>query len=266
MSRIRAGIFQSDGAGLSPKQRFAGLANAIADQQLDLVVCPELFMSGYNVGSDLHNLAEPADGAFARAVADLARQTGTAICYGYPERDDQTVYNSALVVSCAGKPVANHRKLAIPPGFEEDFFAPGNQLTHFELGGVKCALVICYDVEFPEIVRAACVAGAEVVIVPTALGAQWDQVAHRVVPARAFENGCYALYANHAGIEGDITYAGASCIVGPDGRDVVRAGDGPQLISANLEASRVAVARQRLPYFADLATLQSRLGWKTGKL
>jgi len=216
-------------------------------------------MSGYNAGSSLHDLAEPADGPFARAVADLARQTGTAICYGYPERVDRAVHNSALVVSGAGATLANHRKLTIPPGFEQDFFTSGGQLTRFELGGMKCALMICYDVEFPETVRAACLAGAEVVIVPTALGMQWDQVAHRVVPARAFENGCYVLYSNHAGVEGDITYAGASCIVGPDGRDVARAGAEPQVISATLEASRVAAARRRLPYFADLVTLRPKL-------
>jgi len=256
---LKAGIFQSNGAGLGPVERLANLAEAIAGQQLDLVVCPELFMSGYNVGSHLHELAEPADGPFAQRVADLAQQTGTAICYGYPERDGRTVYNSALVMSGTGEVLANHRKLAIPPGFEQNFFEPGGQLTAFELGGIKCALVICYDVEFPETIRAACLAGAEIVIIPTALGAQWDQVAHRVVPARAFENGCYALYANHAGSEADMTYAGASCIVGPDGRDVARAGDQPELITAALAASRVAAARQRLPYFADLVALRPKL-------
>jgi len=256
---LKAGIFQSNGEGLKPVERLANLEETIAGQQLDLVVCPELFMSGYNVGSRLHELAEPADGPFAQRFSHLARQTGTAICYGYPERDGKTVYNSALVVSGTGEVLANHRKLAIPPGFERNFFEPGGQLTAFELGGMKCALVICYDVEFPETVRAACSAGAEIVIIPTALAAQWDQVAHRVVPTRAFENGCYTLYANHAGSEGDITYAGASCIVGPDGRDVARAGDQPQLITATLAASRVAAARQRLPYFADLVALRPKL-------
>ena len=260
MSTLKAGVFQGNGAGISPAQRLAGLANAIAGHQLDLVVCPELFMSGYNVGSDLDALAEPADGPFAQSIADLARQTGTAICYGYPERDGQAIYNSALVVSGAGETLANHRKLAIPPGFEQNIFAPGDRLTGFQLGGIRCVLIICYDVEFPETVRAACMAGAEIVIVPTALAAEWDQVAHRVVPARAFENGCYALYANHAGSEGNISYAGASCIVGPDGRDVVRAGESPGLITATLEADRVAAARQRLPYFADLVALRPKLG------
>ena len=259
MSRLRAGIFQSDGAGLRPAERLANLAAAIAGQQLDLVVCPELFMSGYNVGSNLHDLAETAGGPFARSVAALARQTGTAICYGYPERDGEAICNSALVMSGTGTVLANHRKLAIPPGFEQGVFTPGNQLTSFELAGMKCALMICYDAEFPETVRAVCTAGAQIVVIPTALSAQWNQVAQRVVPARAFENGCYALYANHAGKEGDITYAGASCIAGPDGRDVARAGDQPQLITATLEASRVAAARDRLPYFADLVALRAKL-------
>ncbi len=259
MSTLRAGVFQCNGADLRPDERLTRLAEAIADRQLDLVVCPELFMSGYNVGSDLHALAEPSGGAFARRVADLARQTGSAICYGYPERDGDMVYNSAQVVSPAGQPVANHRKLAIPPGMERDWFTAGDGPTHFELGGMSCAVVICYDVEFPETVRAACLAGAQVVLVPTALAAQWDQVAHRVVPARAFENGCYALYANHAGSEGGITYAGASCIVGPDGRDVARAGAEPQLILATLEAARVSAARRRLPYFTDLVDLRPKL-------
>ena len=256
---LQAGIFQSNGANLRPADRLTNLAKAMADQQLDLIVCPELFMSGYNVGNDLSDLAEAADGPFAQSVADLARQTGTAICYGYPERDGEAIYNSALIVSGTGAVLANHRKLAIPPGFEQTFFEPGGKLTTFELGGMKCALVICYDVEFPETVRAACKAGAEIVIIPTALGAQWDQVAHRVVPARAFENGCYALYANHAGSEGDITYAGASCIVGPDGRDLARAGEERQLVTATLEAARVGAARSRLPYLTDLVALRPKL-------
>ncbi len=264
MNTLKAGVFQCNGANLRPDERLGRLADAIADRQLDLVVCPELFMSGYNVGSDPQALAEPSDGAFAHSVAGLARQTGSAICYGYPECDGDAIYNSAQVVSGTGEIVAKHRKLAIPPGIEQAWFSAGDSPTVFSFGGMSCALVICYDVEFPETVRAVCMAGAEIVLVPTALAAQWDQVAHRVVPARAFENGCYALYANHAGSEGDITYAGVSCIVGPDGRDVARAGIEPQLITARLETERVVAARRRLPYFADLAALRPKLAQQAG--
>lgn len=256
---MKAGVLQSDGAGLTLHARLDKLAAAISGKRLDLVVCPELFMSGYHVAEQLHVLAEPADGSMARATAALARAAGTAIVYGYPERDGASVYNSAAVISADGRLLANHRKLAIPPGSETNWFSPGSGLTMFKLGTMKCAVLICYDAEFPEAVRAACLAGAETVIVPTALSSQWDQVAERVIPARAFENGCWLLYANHAGAENGLTYHGGSCIVTPQGRDAARAGSGEELITATLDATTVAAARARLPYFSDLAALRPRL-------
>jgi 5-aminopentanamidase len=256
---MRAGVFQCNGAGLSPQARLDKLAAVIEGRNLDLVVCPELFMSGYHVADQVRALAEPASGPFAQGAATLARKTSTAIVYGYPERDGSMVYNSALAIGAGGATLANHRKLAIPPGSEEGHFIAGTGLTLLSLGGMRCAILICYDAEFPEAVRAACLAGAETVIVPTALSSQWDQVADRVIPARAFENGCWLLYANHAGTENGLTYHGGSCILTPQGRDAARAGADEELISAVLDQPSVTAARQRLPYFRDLADLRPRL-------
>ena len=83
---MKAGVFQSDGAGLSRADRLEMLEDAIAGQELDVVLCPELFACGYHIGDALDRLAEPADGAFAQAVQALAARTGTAVLYGYAER------------------------------------------------------------------------------------------------------------------------------------------------------------------------------------
>lgn len=259
MSTLKAGVYQCDGAGLTPGERLDKLATAIAGRKLDLVVCPELYLSGYNIDDKLHSLAEPADGRLCQATAKLAKAYGTAIVAGFPERDGDVVYNSAICIDATGKQIALHRKLAIPPGFERNWFTPGGKMTIFDLGGIKCALLICYDVEFPETVRAACSAGVEIVIAPTALGSQWDQVATRVIPSRAFENGCYMLYSNHAGSEGELAYSGLSCIVDPDGRDVARAGSEEELITAILDTQHVAAARRRLPYMLELEELVPKL-------
>jgi predicted amidohydrolase len=259
VSTLRAGVFQCDGAGLSPARRLEKLKAAIDGKGLDLVICPELFLTGYNVGDELRSLAEPAKGALCAATARLAQSTGTAIVAGFPEGADDAIYNTAVCIDAQGTTIAHHRKLAIPPGFERDHFTPGDRITSFTLAGMKCALLICYDVEFPETVRAACEAGAEVILAPTALGAQWDQVAACVIPTRAFENGCYLVYANHAGTEGDIDYAGLSCIAGPDGRDVARAGAHEEMIIATLHADKVKAARERLPYLPELAALKPKL-------
>ncbi len=256
---MKAGVYQCDGAGLTPPQRLEKLAAAVDGKGLDLVVCPELFLTGYNVGAELHSQAEAANGELAGQLCAKARALRCAIVAGLPEIEGRTVYNSAICVDAEGKSLARHRKLAIPPGFERDWFTAGSEVTMFMLAGIKCALLICYDIEFPETVRAACLAGAEVVIAPTALGKQWDQVATKVVPSRAFENGCYMLYANHAGSEADLTYAGLSCIVGPDGRDIARADEREQLICATVDAAKVLAARQRLPYLAELTCLKPKL-------
>ena len=162
------------------------------------------------------------------AAAELAKSQNVAIVYGYPElgEDDQR-YNSVLCVSAAGEVLANHRKRALPTPYEQDLFVTGSEPCVFTLdNGRRAALLICYEVEFPEAVRAAAVAGAEIVIVPTALGNAWGVVARQVVPTRAFENGVFLMYANYAGEERETTYLGESVIVSPMGVDLARAGDG----------------------------------------
>ena len=256
---MRAGIFQSAGGGLTPQERLTRLDTALAREPLDLVVCPELFLSGYNVGDAIAELAEPAGGALSQGLSEIARRHCTAIIFGYPERDGAKIYNSAACIDDQGAIVANHRKLLLPPGFETNYFEPGDGLTLFELNGVRCSILVCYDAEFPETVRAAAEAGAQVVLVPTALVDNWSSVARQLIPARAFENGVWLLYANHAGRENGSRYLGASCIVAPDGSDAARAGDGEEVIVADIDLQRVAAAQNRLPYLKDVQRLRSLL-------
>ena len=156
-------------------------------------------------------------------------------------------------------PIADHRKLVIPPGIEPDYFSPGERATLFDLGGVRFAILICYDAEFPEPARHAALAGAHCLLVPTALRDMWGVVAHKMMPTRAFENGVYLVYSNHAGVEGDHRYLGASCISSPVGGDVARAGEGEEVIAADLDPARVAAAQARLPYLRDLKRLNRTL-------
>lgn len=256
---MRAAVFQGAGGGLTPDRRLDRLAAALAGKELDLVVCPELFMSGYDVGDDIDKLAEPCGGPFSTRMAEIAHASGAALVYGYPERDGEAIYNSAACIDASGHVIANHRKLLLPPGFERTCFTPGSGLTLFELNGVACALLICYDAEYPESVRAAAEAGAQVILVPTALVEQWATVAMQLMPTRAFENGVWLLYANHAGTENKSHYAGASCIVAPDGKDAARAGNGEELITAELDMARVTAMQARLPYLEDVKRLRQKL-------
>ena len=255
---MRTGIFQCAGGALSITERLARLHDAIAGKQsnpesrLELVVCPELFASGYNVGDSLLDLASPAHGDIFEQFAALAKMLDVAIVYGYPEQGDGCIYNSAAFVSARGELLANHRKQLNSPGsFEEKYFTPGDRFTMLNFAGVAIAIMICYEVEFPESVRMAAARGAELVFVPTALFDQWGVFVVRVVPTRAFENGIWLAYANHAGHENGLDYLGSSKIVAPDGHIEANAGPHEELIVAMIDRQRVQAAQKRLPYLRD---------------
>lgn len=222
---------------------------------LDLVILPELFQSGYNIGDLVSGRAETADGRFAGSVAQLARRYNTAILYGFAERSGDRLYNSAQCIDKTGAVIGSHRKLLLPPGFEAEFFTPGTGCEMFRLGAFTLAILVCYDVEFPENLRHVALAGADIVVVPTALAAEWGIVSDCVVPARAFENGVFLCYANYCGQENGLGFFGGSCIIAPDGQQLARSGKSAGFLCAGLEHAAVSAARARLPYHIDRLSL-----------
>lgn len=227
----------------------------VADQKADLLLLPELFTCGYNIGEGVVTCAEPQDGPTARAIQSLAREFNIAIHYGFSEADTATIYNAAQCFAPDGTRLGGHRKLAIPPGFEQTFFAQGTGCETFLYKGFKVGTLICYDAEFPETARHVAALGADVILVPTALGAKWDWVAKTMIPTRAFENGVYLAYANSAGCEGELEFLGQSFIAAPDGQILTRADESPQILFADLQKSKVQKAQARLPYLMQRTTL-----------
>lgn len=253
---MRLGVYQCIAAGRSPAERVQVLERYLARQSLDLLVCPELFLSGYNVGPDIERLAEPPDGPFGRQMADVAKRHGCAIAYGYPERGEDRIYNAAALYNAEGALLANHRKRLPSPGsFEEDTFGRGTSVTFADLGDWRIAMIICYEVELPENLRQAAQGGAHIVLVPTALGADWGVVADKVIATRAYENGVWLAYADHAGAENGVGYYGGSRIAAPDGTEVAVAGQDEVLITAEVDRDAVCRMQARLPFLRDCREL-----------
>jgi len=251
---MKLGVYQCAAAGRTAEERLTVLKRHIAGQDCDLVLCPELFLSGYRPGAA--QLAEAPNGPFYARLAELARTHGTAIAYGYPERAGDRLYNSALLIGADGAVLANHRKrLPSPQSFEETTFTNGESVTFADMNGIRIAMIICYEVEFPESLRQAAQGGAHLVLVPTALGAQWGLVAEKLVPTRAFENGVWLAYADHAGAEDELAFYGGSRIVAPDGAEVAAEVGTETLITAEISRNRVESAQARLPYLRDCENL-----------
>lgn len=252
MTSLRAAIYQYECRNESPAERLQRLDRMLDEHQgkLDLVICPELFLSGYNVGDRIRQLAEPRNGPAARVAATLASKHGTALIYGYPEQSGSVIYNAAACIDRNGRTIAHHRKLRLPNAFEKNYFATGDDYTLFELNGWSIAILVCYDVEFPEAVRACAARGAQLVVAPTALKKEWAFVARSMIPTRAFENRFFVAYANYCGREGSFEYLGESCFAGPDGR-LIAGGAAEALVTAELNQADIATARQALTYLQD---------------
>ena len=230
-------------------------AVAAARRGAGLLVFPEMFLTGYAIGADaVARMAEPADGPSAQKAGAIARSAGIAIAYGYPERSPgaRGVYNAALLFGRDGWPLMNYRKTHLFGDLDRGMFVPGDGLPEpARLDGMSVGMLICYDVEFPEPVRSWALAGVDLLLVPTAQMEPYEFVARSLVPVRAYENQVTIAYANRCGREGDLVYVGQSCISGPDGVDLARAGGGESLILADLDAAALQQARRLNTYLAD---------------
>jgi predicted amidohydrolase len=233
----------------------AAAAEAAAAGGADLLIAPELALTGYGAGEAICDLAEPAEGPQVRQLQALSQAHGLAIVAGFAERADERIYNSLVLAEGEATP-AVYRKTHLYGDYERALFTPGAvQPVLREFQALTLGFLICYDVEFPENVRRLAKAGAELVLVPTALpqGPFAAFIATQVVPVRAFENQVFVVYANHGGRDANFAYAGLSRAVGPDGQCLAAAADDKAaLLFADIEPAAFAESRRANTYLADL--------------
>ena len=214
-----------------------------------LLITPELYLTGYDIGDQVRELARLD---LTGAVRQIAREAGLAILAGLPEPAGERLYNTAILVGGRGEELLRYRKTHLFGDLDRRYFVPGDDLVAVaELHGVRMAVLICYDVEFPETVRAAAERGADLIAVPTAQMTPFEFVAEQVVRTRAWENQVYLAYVNHDGRERTLEYVGRSSIVAPSGDVLAGAGHGDQLLLATIDTEVVARARAQNPYLND---------------
>lgn len=230
-------------------------AREAASKGAELLVAPELALTGYGAGKAIPANAEPTDGAQAGRLEKIAAETGVAVLAGFAEREGDHLHNSAIYCDGEGVPLV-YRKCNLYGDYERALFKQGApDAVRFTRGGLSFGVLICYDVEFPENVRRLARAGVDVVLVPTALpaGEQDRFIARSMVPVRAFENQIFVAYADHCGRDENFTYAGLSCVAAPDGSLIAAAErHGEALLVAEIEPGRYEASAAVNTYLADL--------------
>lgn len=251
---LKIALYQGPGLINDPAGSFALLAAKAGQAKAggaDLLILPEMFLSGYNIGPEnAQKHAVTLEGlAPARAAA---KAHNIALVFGYPERVGADVANSAVLIGPDGEILLNYRKSHLFGELDRAMFkAVGEDFPVAELGGFRIGLLICYDIEFPEPARRLSLAGADIILIPTAQMQPYEQVARHVLPARAYENQVYTAYANHCGDDDGLSYVGLSSICGPDGTVLAMAGAGEEMLFAMCSQEHQKAVRAADPFFAD---------------
>lgn len=254
---MKIAVYQSgQDAVIDKPTRIASLARRARearDAGARLIMAPEMYLTGYNIGRErILAESEKLSGDSLIAVSRIARETGIAIVVGFGELgDDGRNYNACALFDKTGKRRLLHRKIQLFGELDRRSFAPGNNLPRVvEWNGIKVSMLICYDVEFPELVRSIALKGCDLLLVPTAQMAPFDRVGEVMVPIRAMENQMFLAYGNRCDQEADLDYVGKSVICSP-WADLARAGDQDCLLIADLDFDALRKSRAEYPYLAD---------------
>jgi predicted amidohydrolase len=221
----------------------------------DLVVLPELWPAGGFEYEHWEQRAEPLDGPTAELLSGAARESGCWLHGGsILERTAAgDLCNTSLLFAPDGSLAATYRKIHLF-GFdtgEPELLTAGTQVVTAETDLGTIGLATCYDLRFPELFRALTEAGAELVVVPAA----WPQrrIAHWSVllRARAIENQAVVVGCNTVGQQGRVVLGGKSAIVDARGEVVTEAGEGAEVISAEIDMDEMHRWRSDFPVLRD---------------
>ena len=217
--------------------------------EADLVLFPELFMSGYTT-TGLKELAVEPEGPEIGRISRAAKDNSTAVVFGAPERFGGGYANSAVFVDRNGDVAGIYRK-AFLFGSEREAYVPGDELLVVDLGGSKAGLMICFDVEFPEVARALAQAGADLLLTISANMDPFGRDHHVFCTSRALENGLPHAYVNQTGTGEEFTFVGGTMAVSADGDILVETASAEEEV-LELELELPAKSSLRPDYLSQL--------------
>jgi len=225
--------------------------------EADLVIFPELSLTGYVCRDLFYNLAEPIDGPSVKAIENIAQDNGVYIIFGMPEQAtaEGVIYNSCILIGTAGF-LGHYRKMHLPTAtiFEEKrYFRPGFEPVVVCTPIGKIGLTICYDLFFPEIVRVLVAEGAQLVVCISVSPGVRKEYFETFAKARAMENSVFLAYVNRVRIEDGLRFWGGSHLLNPNGEVLAKAKyDLEDLVVAQVDYGDLRRMRTFLPTLRDL--------------
>ena len=224
----------------------------------NLVIFPELSLTGYLSRDLAYELAEPIPGPSIYSLEEIAKKENIHIVFGMPEQSEKAhavLYNTAVLLGPDGF-IGKYRKMHLPTHsvFEEKrYFRLGYEAPVFETEIGKVGLTICYDMFFPEISRLLRLKGSQLIICISASPAVRSRFFEVFTAARALENTVFLAYVNLVGVENGLQFWGGSRTIAPDGSILAKAKyDEEDLVIGTIDYADLERAEAFVPTLRDL--------------
>ena len=221
-----------------------------ARQGAALLVLPEALLARDDNDPDLSvKSAQPLDGSFLTLLLEESKSNRLSTILTVHVPTIQGRAENTLVVLREGKIIAHYAKLHLYDAFnvqESRLVDPGNQIPPLiEIDGIRCGLMTCYDLRFPEMALSLAIAGADALVLPAAWvkGPLKEHHWATLLTARALDTTCYVVASGECGNKN----IGQSRVVDPLGVTIAAAGESPALLMAEIDRARIALARRQLP-------------------
>ncbi|OLD79159.1 carbon-nitrogen hydrolase family protein [Candidatus Bathyarchaeota archaeon] len=226
-------------------------------KNVDLLIFPELHLTGYTMRDEVSHLAEPIPGPSTRKVETIAREHRVHVIFGMPEESEVkgVIHNTAVFVGPKGL-IGKYRKIHLPTHsvFEERrYYRPGQDASVFKTDIGIIGLNICYDLYFPELTRLQALQGAELVVCISASPGLRRRFFEGFCLSRAMENAVYLAYVNRVGIEEGLQFWGGSRVIAPNGSVLAQCKyDVEEFQICKVDLGEVSRARAFIPTIKDL--------------
>lgn len=232
-----------------------GLATRAADLDADLVLFPELNITGYCTNSSIASVAAPLPGPITDALLDAATRLNITILAGMVEKKGTNTPFATHVAALKDGSLARYRKLHLAPQ-EKGIFTRGDAIDTFKTDDFNFGIQMCYDAHFPELSTRMALEGADILFIPHASPRKTPKEKldswMRHLGARAFDNGLFVLACNQVGTHpSGLAFPGVAVAIGPDGKIIDSLlGDHGELLIVDLDSDLLERVRShRMRYF-----------------
>lgn len=256
-NKLRLALVQMNIEAGNPEANFAKMEDrleAAAAQQPkpDLIMLPEMWNTGYAL-QQIQALADPDGERTKKVIAAFCRRHNIRVLAGsIAQRRGDAVTNTVHIFDGSGQEIGEYSKIHLFQLMNEHLHlqageAPGT----FSIGEIPAAVMICYDIRFPELARSLALSGARILFVP----AEWPhpRLHHwrTLLQARAIENQMYVVSCNTVGESGGASFFGHSMIIDPWGEVIAEAEEEETILTAEIDLALTDEVRGRIPVFAD---------------